>query len=144
MILLLLLTVVDNGATPIDEANSYTVISARAIASCKIILIAFLNSTLSNFKGEYRVLKYTVFDNAGDADNNAYADAVVTKVADYNATASGYENGDDYYDAIVATEAIVEYVSNTVVTVVVGYNAKFGHDRKIKYVLEMKKRGTHF
>ena len=37
--------VVDYGATPSDVATSDAIIYARAIASCKRILIAFINST---------------------------------------------------------------------------------------------------
>ena len=45
-----------DGGTPCDDGNCDAVVSARAIASCKRVLIAFLNSTSSNCKSEYRVL----------------------------------------------------------------------------------------
>ena len=121
-------SVVDNGVTPSDDATSDAVIYARDIASCKRILISFLNSKPSNLKNEYIILTYAVFVIAADADKNADADAIVTKVNDSTATAADSGGGENSDDAIVATAADVESDFNAVITVVVAYNAKFGRD----------------
>ena len=106
--------VVGNGTIPSDEATSDSFIFACAIVSFKKTIIAFLNSTFSNFKSKYRVLTYTVFATGADGDSNGNADALVTKVSASTDTTDYFDNGDDSKDAIVATEANVESDSNAI------------------------------